>query len=600
MGKEWEQVKRTLDEIDDDEGKLECVLFDIWVANDIKADERINLFIGKVYDINGQLYVTDIETVFGDPCSKNPYNDSNTLRAFIAPPVRMKLQEDDRVIFKAHLGRLLWDHELILVADRKNGHDVKTFSELDLSETADYSEVMDHILNTNKVPSFKKVLFECNINRSVTLLGNKKKELETEIYELGKQKEDILKAVSAAQEGTEKYKELLEETRQKKRETEAEIVNIGYEIKDYRKRYHDLFSEAAENESNKIARKIDGDCLKLIKERLMYNYDDSRIKAFLMALTTSQIIALCGDPGTGKTTFAKQMSDALGAVFHLIQVQNNWTDRSDILGFYNPINEIYQSTEFLDALIEARDDLDRRGAEAPLHIICLDEMNLARVEYYFATMLSLMQQAPEDRIINVLPWDVRRKLKDDPENEAYQSLIRYRNLCIPDNVRFVGTMNMDDTAQHLSPKVIDRCLFIEFGRDQISGVNTDHNNSSDIYFPADEFREISDMEIADDAPEITGVLKRVSPRLDKYRRCMWPMYSRLCATQDEETDDAVADHYVDLFLCTKVLPSLTSLEEAAGILSSAKYQKTVQRLEAGKERGRLIHPFDEDSWSFWE
>ena len=591
MEKRWEVEKKKLDKIIDDEAKLQYVLADIWAANGIKGNECINLFTGKIKDNGDTFLAVDIKTIFGAPCDTNPYNSRSFLRAFIA---NKNLQKGMRILFDVGRGRLMWDSELITVAR------MYSFSDLGLSETADDDEVCELILNTDKAPYFKNLLYECNEKRYITELRNIKKDLDTEIDELRTERDELEIRRDEVKDALSLVQTEMNRTLQEKKEVEAEIEKIGYEINDYRKRYHDLFSEAVENESNKSARNIDGVCLKLIKDRLMYNYDDSRIKAFLMALTTSQIIALCGDPGTGKTTFAKQMSDALGAVFHLIQVQNNWTDRSDILGFYNPINEIYQSTEFLDALIEARDDLDRRGAEAPLHIICLDEMNLARVEYYFATMLSLMQQAPEDRIINVLPWDVRRKLKDDPENEAYQSLIRYRNLCIPDNVRFVGTMNMDDTAQHLSPKVIDRCLFIEFGRDQISGVNTDHNNSSDIYFPAYEFREINDMEKADDAPEITGVLKRVSPRLDKYRRCMWPMYSRLCATQDEETDDAVADHYVDLFLCTKVLPSLTSLEEAAGILSSAKYQKTVQRLEAGKERGRLIHPFDEDSWSFWE
>ena len=341
--------------------------------------------------------------------------------------------------------------------------------------------------------------------------------------------------------------------------------------------------------------------LATIKSRLIYKYDDNKIIAFLMALTTSQIIALCGDPGVGKTTFAEHMAKALGAKFHQIEVQNNCTDRSDILGFFNPTNGSYQSTPFLDALIEARDDEEENGTDARLHIICLDEMNLARVEYYFATFLSLLQQSPEQRTILVLPWEARyRHAGSVDPSKADDKLMRYQHIYIPSNVRFVGTMNMDDTTQHLSPKVIDRCIFIEFSKIDTSGKNTEYC-MSDAYFPVSDFMEVW---MPDDVPEIEHALDQISvdpqkeesgfiagKRLRKYAKCMWPIYHQM---MPEKT----IEDYIDLILCSKVLPAITLLSETSKLLPN--HTITEKRVEAGQRRGETLHPYDKDSWSYWE
>ena len=115
------------------------------------------------------------------------------------------------------------------------------------------------------------------------------------------------------------------------------------------------------------SRKLEQKELETIKNRLQYKYPKEKIITFLSALNTTQIIALCGKPGTGKTTFAEQMAQAIGACFHLIEVQNNWTDRSDLLGFYNPTNGTYQSTDFLEALLTAKADLKENGEKSHLH-----------------------------------------------------------------------------------------------------------------------------------------------------------------------------------------------------------------------------------------
>lgn len=202
-----------------------------------------------------------------------------------------------------------------------------------------------------------------------------------------------------------------------------------------------------------------------IQSRMAYKYSENRVLSFLMALNTSQIIVLHGKPGTGKSEFARQISTAIGAYYKPIEVQNNWTDASDLLGYYNPMYKRYQSTQFLATIKRAQADPNR------IHIICLEEMNLARVEYYFALFLSMLQFKPEFRILHLLPddveLDIRRLIESKQESEAYKQetidhLRRFKSFLLPKNLRFVATINDDDYTNTLSPKVIDRSFFIGF------------------------------------------------------------------------------------------------------------------------------------------
>ena len=101
------------------------------------------------------------------------------------------------------------------------------------------------------------------------------------------------------------------------------------------------------------------------------------------------MIILAGDSGSGKTHLVKSFADAIGGKSIIIPVKPNWTSAEDLLGYYNPLENRYISTPFLDALIEAS-----KHPEVP-YLICLDEMNLAKVEYYFADFLSLLEERDE-------------------------------------------------------------------------------------------------------------------------------------------------------------------------------------------------------------
>ena len=125
--------------------------------------------------------------------------------------------------------------------------------------------------------------------------------------------------------------------------------------------------------------------IKKVFENKGFYYDDKVLKSFYLGLQTDQLILLMGRPGSGKTSLVREFADVFGIKYENIAVQANWTDRSDLLGYYNPIEKSYVSTPFLDCLLrfwhEAKENEDK------LFFICLDEMNLARVEYYLSDFL---------------------------------------------------------------------------------------------------------------------------------------------------------------------------------------------------------------------
>lgn len=242
-------------------------------------------------------------------------------------------------------------------------------------------------------------------------------------------------------------------------------------------------------------------------------YDKAILKSFYLGLQTEQLIVLMGRPGSGKTSLVREFAKIFGISYKTIAVQANWTDKSDLLGYYNPIEQNYISTPFLDCLLSyisaAEKDKDQ------LYFICLDEMNLSNIEYYFAEFLSALQDEStitlysqdlydsilkELTIILNLDMDIMElgeKLYKDGElydklevvinnsignpemdilkKQYYITLYKklkmvYKfpyQLHIPKNVKFIGTLNNDETTRDISPKVIDRSYVIRFdGEDE--------------------------------------------------------------------------------------------------------------------------------------
>ena len=106
-----------------------------------------------------------------------------------------------------------------------------------------------------------------------------------------------------------------------------------------------------------------------------YHCNIKVLAQFLLGLNTNQLIILHGAPGMGKTSFVSNIARALGFAYKIIPVRPNWIDNQDLTGYFNPVERRYYSTPFLDALCEAKENPQKH------YLICLDEMNLAHVEY---------------------------------------------------------------------------------------------------------------------------------------------------------------------------------------------------------------------------
>ncbi len=171
-------------------------------------------------------------------------------------------------------------------------------------------------------------------------------------------------------------------------------------------------------------------------------YTKRTISTFVAGMATSRLMILEGISGTGKTSLPYAMGKFFSHDAAIISVQPAWRDRAELLGYLNEFTKKFNESDFLKHLYEAtyREDLS---------FIILDEMNLARVEYYFAEFLSILEMPnPKEWKIEVVAND----LPGDPMN------LENGKLTIPYNLWFVGTANRDDSTFTITDKVYDRAI----------------------------------------------------------------------------------------------------------------------------------------------
>ena len=180
------------------------------------------------------------------------------------------------------------------------------------------------------------------------------------------------------------------------------------------------------------------------KHGLYYTIDI--VREVFAGIATSKLIILEGISGTGKTSLAYVMGQFFSFASAIIPVQPSWKDRTELLGYYNEFTKKFNETEFLKSLYVTTYRKD-------LNVIVLDEMNLARIEYYFAEFLSVMEfKNKEDWLIDLIP-------SKDPNDPAH---LVDGKLLIPQNVIFFGTANNDDSTFTISDKVYDRAISLFF------------------------------------------------------------------------------------------------------------------------------------------
>lgn len=232
------------------------------------------------------------------------------------------------------------------------------------------------------------------------------------------------------------------------------------------------FSINLHNSRNKILDKEDS-FIDEFKKQLKDNsivFHERTINAFhtgLKAEDISPLVVLSGISGTGKSLLPKLYAQATGMNFLTVPVQPRWDSPQDMLGFFNYMQDKYKATE-LSRLLWYTDTYNnekclwKQEGDLPMSIVLLDEMNLARVEYYFSDLLSKLEfrrmisdfQKPEERGSAEIEIECGVVGKEKIT----------RRLFVNNNTLFVGTMNEDETTQMLSDKVMDRSNMIRFGK----------------------------------------------------------------------------------------------------------------------------------------
>ena len=180
--------------------------------------------------------------------------------------------------------------------------------------------------------------------------------------------------------------------------------------------------------------------------RLYYDIED--IRRFIGALSVTKLIVLQGMSGTGKTSLAYAFGEFLDNKTVVVPIQPMWKERTDLIGYYNEFTKKFNETTLLYKMYEA-------NCNEEIYITVLDEMNIARVEYYFAEFLSLLEiPNPDGRNLDVVAdkWD------NDPK------LLVKGKLRLPTNMWFIGTANNDDSTFSISDKVYDRAMVLNFDK----------------------------------------------------------------------------------------------------------------------------------------
>ncbi|MDE7082452.1 MAG: AAA family ATPase [Clostridia bacterium] len=183
--------------------------------------------------------------------------------------------------------------------------------------------------------------------------------------------------------------------------------------------------------------------------KLKLYYDIEDIRRFIGALAVTKLIILQGMSGTGKTSLAYAFGEFLENKTVVVPIQPMWKERTDLVGYYNEFTKRFNETTLLYKMYEANNNEE-------IYVTVLDEMNIARVEYYFAEFLSLLEiPNPDGRNLDV----VADRWEDDPKLLQHNGKLR-----LPTNMWFVGTANNDDSTFSISDKVYDRAMVLNLDK----------------------------------------------------------------------------------------------------------------------------------------
>ena len=277
-------------------------------------------------------------------------------------------------------------------------------------------------------------------------------------------------------------------------------------------------------------------------------YSEKMIRLFVSAIASTKLVILQGISGTGKTSISLAWGKYVKHPSCVASVQPSWRDRTDIFGYFNEFTKKFNETDFLSYLYTA-------GYTDEIYTVILDEMNLARVEYYFAEMLSILEMH------NTSEWKIEIVQSSWPSDP--KRLIGGK-LQIPPNCWYIGTINNDDSTFMVTDKVYDRAMPIDinekgvpFNFEQTEALDVNYSYLDGIFNKAMVDYAMSDetnqkIEEMDDYT-IKHFRVAFGNRIVKHMRKFVPVYVA-CGGDEIEA--------VDYFMAKKVLRKFESLNLA--------------------------------------
>ncbi|MEG2194808.1 MAG: AAA family ATPase, partial [Terrisporobacter sp.] len=190
-----------------------------------------------------------------------------------------------------------------------------------------------------------------------------------------------------------------------------------------------------------------------------FYYKEQEIKNFYLSLKSKPFVILAGISGTGKSKLVELFAEAIGAkeYYSIIPVKPDWTDSTELLG-YKDINSQFTLGVLSTIIVKAKENMDKP------YFICIDEMNLARVEYYLGEYLSLVESRYRNKEGEIVTKEIFEK-------DYFSDTNICNELYFPQNLYIIGTVNMDDTTFGFSKKVLDRVNTIEFSDVDLSDLS---------------------------------------------------------------------------------------------------------------------------------
>lgn len=352
----------------------------------------------------------------------------------------------------------------------------------------------------------------------------------------------------------------------------VQTLYAGLDITDYvlilQSNYTTLYGGKTKTRENEIVKST-------------HTIGDTTWLPYLTAIRTKPFLLLAGISGTGKSRIVRELAfkscpkylqDKDGTTpgnYCMIEVKPNWHDSTELLGFYSNLSQSYQFKKFAKFLVKAK-----LNPDVPF-FVCLDEMNLAPVEHYFAEILSIIETRKhpkeensdevdknviktgsivESQYFKEMAWkdnggalhqktdmsdkdwyeyffDVSIMSEGEKAQIAkyqYERTLQIEGLTLPDNVIIIGTVNMDDTTHQFSRKVIDRAMTIEMNGGKLSEM---YGGSKNLEYLSDDeqrkwqgaFRQryVTADEVLEAHPnEANDIMEKVPARLEEINKAL--------------------------------------------------------------------------------